>query len=352
LTYCYENAGKIIEIQSAKKKGQTILTDRKFGVVFISWQPYCSRSDHIAEELGGKSFKIYFGFLGSHYLTISFKYLLQFFSTILILMKERPTITFVMSPPVFAAIPVYLYCLLTGKRFIIDAHTGAFDDPLWKPVMFLQKYFIRKALSTIVTNQELRNVVSSYKGAPLIIPDVPIIHKDALMKCSTKKKKVTMINTFSKDEPLENFLKACQCFNDIQFFVTGRICHNHTAHLDYGDDKIKFTDFLKDEDFYGLIRASDLIVVLTTRDRTMQRGAYEAIYNGKPIVTSKWKVLEENFPIGSVFVDNSVEGIREGIKRALDNLETLSEEVEILKGRKILAWKNNRDCLLSKIEEK
>ncbi len=45
-------------------------------VVFISWAPYCSRSDNIARELGGVSYMVYFPFFGSTYWTILFKYLL------------------------------------------------------------------------------------------------------------------------------------------------------------------------------------------------------------------------------------------------------------------------------------
>ena len=86
-------------------------------IVFISWQPYCSRSDNIAREFGGKSYKVYYEFLGSNYYTIIFKYCLQFITTLLILIRDRPDVVLVMNPSVFACFPVYLFCKVKKKDY-------------------------------------------------------------------------------------------------------------------------------------------------------------------------------------------------------------------------------------------
>ena len=75
----------------------------------ISWAPFCSRSDSIARELGGKSVMIYHGFWGSSYATVAFKYLSQALATGITLLRTRPQRIIVMSPPVIACLPVWLY---------------------------------------------------------------------------------------------------------------------------------------------------------------------------------------------------------------------------------------------------
>ena len=51
-------------------------------------------------------------------------------------------------------------------------------------------------------------------------------------------------------------------------------------------DNVRLTGFLPDSDYVGLILASDAVIALTTMDHTMQRGAYEAVYLGRPVITS------------------------------------------------------------------
>lgn len=316
-------------------------------VTFISWQPYCSRSDNIAREFGGQSYKVYYDSFGSRYSTILFKYSLQFFKTLFLLFRDRPDVVFVMSPPVFATIPVFLYCFILKKRYIIDAHTGAFDDSMWHKVKFLQKFFCHNALLTTVTNEDIASDLRTWGCRYNIIPDVPIkvnkINKPDLPRGFV----ITLVNTFSKDEPLENFLRATRSFKDVIFFITGKINKSDRRQVLTQNKNVIFTDYLPDQDYYGLLSASDLVAVLTTRDKTMQRGAYEAIYLDKPIITSDWPVLQKNFSIGAVFVDNSVAGIENGIKTAIDNLEILKEEAIVLKKKKKKIWRKNLDDILS-----
>src|SRR5919106_4939249 len=67
-------------------------------LVFISWAPYCSRSDNIARELGGVSYMVYFSFFGSTYWTILFKYFCQAVETLFLLLRDRPRCVICMSP--------------------------------------------------------------------------------------------------------------------------------------------------------------------------------------------------------------------------------------------------------------
>ena len=185
--------------------------------------------------------------------------------------------------------------------------------------------------------EELKMFGYEYK----IIPDVPIEFSSPKIPKLGGEVNVTLVNTFAKDEPLDNFISATGNLERANFYVTGKLTANSSGYLSNKRPNLIFTDFLPDDEYYGLLLASDLIVVLTTRDKTMQRGAYEAIYFGKPVVTSNWKVLRENFPIGAVFVNNTTSGIMNGINQALDSLEKLTQEAQELRKIKYEIWQNN-----------
>jgi hypothetical protein len=54
-------------------------------------------------------------------------------------------------------------------------------------------------------------------------------------------------------------------------------------------------------------------MVLTTRNHTLLCGAFEAVSVGTPLITSDWPVLRNHFPLGTVHVANTVDGIGEGV---------------------------------------
>ena len=57
------------------------------------------------------------------------KYPLQTVDTLIRLSKDKSDLLLVATPPVVAAIPVYLYARIRNIPFVMDAHTGVFDDP-------------------------------------------------------------------------------------------------------------------------------------------------------------------------------------------------------------------------------
>src|SRR5438094_35646 len=113
------------------------MTSFRTPLAFISWAPFCSRSDSIAMRLGGASFMVYSRRWGSNYLTIVFKYLSQTIKTLRILFGQKPRVVFVMTPPVIACFPVWFYSLITGASYVIDAHSAAFFDRRWQAILWL-----------------------------------------------------------------------------------------------------------------------------------------------------------------------------------------------------------------------
>ena len=172
-------------------------------VTYISWAESCSRSDHTARELGGTSHMVYAGHFGSHFSTILLKYITQWSRTARILRRERPDTVFVMVPPVFAAIPAFLYAWRRRKRVVLDAHTAAFLLPRWRSFQWMQKLFCRWAATTLVSNDFLAGIVRAAGGHATLVPDVPVVFPEFEPFHSASGFTVVAICSFDYDEPID-----------------------------------------------------------------------------------------------------------------------------------------------------
>lgn len=315
------------------------MAEAKKGLVFISWAPFCSRSDSIAKRLGGKSYMVYSRGYGSHHLTVPFKYLSQMVKSLRILFRERPAAVFVMTPPVFACLPAWIYSRLTGASFVIDAHTGAFLDSRWRPLLFVHKWFSRAARTTIVTNEYMHGIVRKWNCTATIVRDVPVCFAEPAEPKLEGACNMTLVSTFTRDEPIELFFKAAAQLPDVSFHVTGNYRRADPRVLDEKPENVRLTGFLADAEYVGLLLASDAVISLTTLDHTMQRGAYEAVYLGRPVITSNFDLLRRHFCKGSVHVDNTVEDVVAGVHRMRDNLARFRAEIDELRRERLEDWR-------------
>ncbi len=142
---------------------------------------------------------------------------------------------------------------------------------------------------------------------------------------------MTLACTFTRDEPIELFFRAAARVPDVDFHVTGNYRRADAAVLAAKPANVRLTGFLADGEYVGLLLASDAVISLTTLDHTMQRAAYEAVYLGRPVVTSNFDLLRRHFCKGAVHVGNTVEEIASGIVRMRDDLARFRSEVEELR---------------------
>jgi glycosyltransferase involved in cell wall biosynthesis len=314
-------------------------------LAFISWAPFCSRSDSIAARLGGTSYKIYAPFCGSHYLTVPFKYLVQSVRSLFLLMRVRPAVVYVMAPPVVACLPAWLYCLFSRSTYVIDAHTGAFLNPRWKRVQFLQRFFSRRAATTLVTNEHLKHIVTQWNAHATIVSDVPLVFATPTPYDVTGACNMTLVASFCYDEPIEEFFEAARRYPDIRFHVTGNHAKLDARLYQAVPDNVKLTGYLSDSDYVGLLQASDAVIALTRLPHTMQRGAYEGLYLGKPVITSCTDVLTTVFYKGTVHVHASADSIAAGIGNMRDGLDRYRSEALELREERLAEWERVADQL-------
>lgn len=316
---------------------------------FISWAPYCSRSDNIAREFGGSSHMVYWGRLGSHVLTVWLKYLAQWVETLRVLIRERPDVVFVMSPPLVAAFAVYGYCAAAGVPYVIDAHTAAFLHPRWRRLQWLQHWLGRRAETTIVSNDHLAGIIRVNGGHATIITDVPVTFSIAETFRLVDKFTVAVVCSFNYDEPIHEVFKAAEELPEIQFYLTGNPRKLDRTLAEAVPPNVSLTGFLPDSVYGSLLRQVDAVMTLTTRDHTMLRGAYEAIYQGTPVIISEWPLLRQAFPVGAIHVDNSARQMAAAVRRMQADAGRYRAEARELCARKQREWEQVKMALLEQI---
>jgi glycosyltransferase involved in cell wall biosynthesis len=294
-------------------------------VSFVTWLPHCRRSDGIAEALGGRS-HIVCHLRSGRTVLAPLRYLLQGVTTVRRLAGDRPDLVLVATPPVFAAIVVWAWCALTSSRFVIDAHTGAFDDPRWRWAQPLQRWLSRRATATIVTSDHLADVVRSWGAEPLVIGTVPVSFVPAPPAELGPGPQVVVVSTFSPDEPIDAVLSAARRTPEVTYHVTG---DPRRAGIGSGrlPTNVRLTGWLSEQEYHATLQGADAVVCLTSRDHTMQRGGYEAMAIGQPLITSDWPLLRETFSQGTCHVDNSAPAIATAVNTVVAERDRLRAEM-------------------------
>ncbi len=321
------------------------------GGLFLVWTPSNrgSRSRALAGKLG----------IEVQYLATStargwrgalLKYPPQALLTVAMLARKRPRVVFVQSPPSLAPLLVAVYAVLTRAHFVIDAHSDALMNPIWTRPRWLYRWLARRAAATIVTNEHFANVVRDQGGRAVIVSDIPTDFPSGSFDVDDGFS-IAVVNTFAADEPLEAVLEAADGLDGVNLYVTGDPNRTPDRIPDRLPPNVTFTGFLPEDQYYGLLRSSDAIMCLTTRDHTMQRGACEALWLGTPIITSDWPVLQEYFASGTVHVDNTVEGIRSGIDIMRSEIDAHRKGILALQLSQQQRWQEALGSLLELLDD-
>src|SRR5262249_33210475 len=93
-----------------------------------------------------------------------------------------------------------------------------------------------------------------------------------------------------------------------------------------------------DADYVALLQRCAAVMCLTTLDHTMQRGAYEAAYLGRPIITSDFGLLRAAFPLATVFVTGEPDSIANGVRQMCANAPKYEQEAQQLRAAKQRTW--------------
>jgi glycosyltransferase involved in cell wall biosynthesis len=313
---------------------------------FVSWIGYHGRSQGFIDRLGLTP--IYVSSLRRRGIASAlFKYGPQFVSTLRALYTAKPEVVFVMDPPVFAVAAVFFYCLHTRARYLMDCHSGVFNSRKWRWSLPAQRLFGRRAAGVLVTNQAHLRTVSSWPATGLIVGDPPPIPGPSATRLPHRAESyVFVIGVFGEDEDIPNVLEAAGRLPAVQFQISGDTRRARPAWLASHPPNVTFTGFLSTEDFWSCVRDASAVLTLTTREDTILRGGWEAMFMEKPLITSRTPALQQYFTRGAVFVDHTSDSIAAGVADAMAHLEELGRQAKLLREEKYATWCEERDRLV------
>ena len=305
--------------------------------IFLNWVEHCSRSDTLAEAFDTDIFFVHY-LQRRGLLFTALRYFCALIHTTALLLWRRPKLIFVMNQPVFLPMVVYLMSFLVKFQYVVDSHSGLFNKKKWTWAQPLMKGVCRRSLFTIVTNTAHEEILEKWGANVEIVGTLIVPDHGAKRKAIDHSQTLVVIGTFAEDEPTREVLDAASRCSEVQFYMTGDDRKVGRAVLDARPENVRFTGFLKREEYISLVKSVDGAMILVTSDHTMQRGAYEAMSWAIPMITSDWPILREAFPRGAVFVRNDVDGIAEGVSDFFSRKEQLQLGIQDLRREKRREW--------------
>ena len=334
--------------------GKTIksLSDETHGsrIVFLVWDRQSIRAYGIAKEIGASLYLLS---------TSPIKHPVLFVRSLQILRKNKPDVIICQNPPItctmVALIYKYLFARVTKPKILIDVHTGAITKPWSKNV---SRLVMNLASYIIVTNKELQDYVDQkYRIKTVILEDripafreiLSTVESHVGIKIRKDTFNIAVISSFAYDEPLEVVFDAASQLPDTQFYITGDKSRLKKP-LNQKLQNVTITGFLEYEIYLDLLQKVDAIIDLTTDDKTMLSGAYEAVALEQPLIISDWIPLRRYFNKGAIYVKNSSKDIRAAILIVRTKKKELSKQMRELKSEKIKEWRekiSNLDYLFN-----
>lgn len=296
-------------------------------IVWITWEDQV-RNRSLSARLGAELHVV----LSKHRRLL--RYVVCSWKSLLIVWKRRPSVVIVQNPSI---ILTYLMMLLKHPlryAFVIDAHyvgvvTPGGDRLFQKALDFCN----RRASLVIVTNESHKKHIETLGGRALVCED-PLPGIGQYAKATTESSKdVFFICSFDIDEPYADVFRAAGLLQQdgYVFWVSGNFGRVGIDPTDW--PHVRFMGYVPEQEFYGRLAQSQVVVDLTTHDNCLVCGAYEAMVLEKPLVTSKTPALQEYFTGGVVFVDHRPAAIADGIRRAYDTRDELRRQIREWKGR-------------------
>jgi glycosyltransferase involved in cell wall biosynthesis len=301
--------------------------------LFISWAPFSRRTETLA-----RVFDLEPAFVSTPWpkrpWTTPVKYPWQGARTMRELSRSRPREVWVMDPPSLLPALAGAWARQRGVPLVADLHTVAFSAPEWRLLRPLELPALRHAAAVLVTNEELAGEVRGWGARAVVLPDPAPEPPAETAGVEVDDGLVTVVATYSKDEPLELLPGLARALPEVRFAVTGA----PRGQVDGWPANLTATGFLSDADYWRQLARSALVMVLTTRPATLLSGGYEAMALGRPLLVSDHAVLRTYFGDAAVYAEAAVESLAAGVAAGLERGGELAGAIEALHGHRGREW--------------
>lgn len=267
-------------------------------VAFIAWTDRTERADEIAASVGGVARRFEGGGLRGR-ATAPLRYVLNLVATAAWLARHRPRAVVTQNPPVFPGLVAWAYGAITGRPVLLDSHPASFGrkDGLWRVMLPVHRFLARRARLVLVTAPELADEVRAWGGRAVEVHEAPT---EGLAATSPPpldgRPRVLYVGVFAPDEPAEAVVEAARLAPDVDVAITGDVRKAPPGLVERAPANVTFVGFLDQPAYRQAIRDAHAVMSLTTEPTSVIRSGYEAVYAGRPLITSDWPVLRATFP--------------------------------------------------------
>lgn len=315
-------------------------------IIWISWESH-RRTKNIAKALDIQLFEMVSD--KSRWVKHPFFVL----NTIKIINKYKPDVLIAQNPSIFLSLLSIFLRSVFRYKLVIDAHNAGLypSHNILNKLLFIYNYIQRAADLTIVTNKMLCELVRKNGGRPALMPDkLPVFICDDLKRELKGNFNIVFICTFANDEPYIEVIESAKMLpDDFHIYITGnsKLCNAKIGTI----KNLTLTGFLSENSYINLLKSSDVVMDLTTREDALLCGAYEAVALGVPMILSDTPVLKEFFYKGAAYTVNDAHTISQTIINTRKMYDKLFGDVNLLKNELNLRWNQYYEELINNLSD-
>ena len=265
------------------------------------------------------------------------RYLKSTIRTLRTIGRQRPRVVIATNPSIVLGFLLLLVARWYRFVLVADAHYLGVEAPPGATLMqrALDFYNAHVAL-VIVTNEVQARRLRSHAANAFVCPDpLPRLPQaSATCAIAVPARSVFLICSFDADEPWREVFAAfgqLAAREGFTLFVSGNFRKAQVGAADFSG--VHLLGFIPEADYYGYLRACDLVMDLTTLEDCLVCGAYEAIAAGKPLITSASVALRSYFAEAAVYTAHDPQSIATTVEGAFAEREVLARRVTDWSGR-------------------
>ena len=322
--------------------------------IFIAWNQISRRSEEFSRKIGAEYINL--GRVDKPLIMRLLNLLKNFFKTYVILHKRKPHIIFTFHAHPFITLVAIIYKLTNGCKVVPDLHSAAYLDCYRFPLIILTRWIWNQSDLLIIHNERsveyFEQNISGFSEKLYVLEDPIPTLPEKIKKNKQLRHGMTkgvLISRFSSDEPVVEFIEKIKGIKNFQLYITGDYSKENIIPSDYDSEKIIFTGFIDDQEYWTLLNSAKLIIVLTTREYTLLSAGYEALSLGKPLLLSDSKTLREYYGNFVEYLPDDSLNIFNSIQKVIDRCDHYNQSMLKLKLKKTHEWEGKANQLMDKV---
>jgi hypothetical protein len=296
----------------------------------VAWTRFQPRTEALAVALGGRASFFGDGFTGASVAARPLSYVVKAVQTWRTLSRDDPKVVLVITPPVFAPLVSWLWCLTHRRPLVVDCHTGAFHSSKWAWARPIHRWLLRRVHVVLLHTEELREMVESWGARAMLVPDDLPDVSEASPPASVRGQRVSIAGSLDTNEPVAEVIEAARLLPGVEFRFTGDPSLIPEKVRSAAPSNVVLTGYLKYPLFLGELLGADVVGVFSTDPRIMNRAAFEAVGLGRPLVLSDLPALKGRFAEAALFCANEPAQIASTLALAIQQRSELSARSDAL----------------------